>query len=143
MTLKKVTINERIGPQTVQRYRSSLTLEPLMWPTLVIVDDLPYCRWSRFVKIFPTIPLVSLLEFWCVSEVFVILYFICSLSFLLIKPYVFQILQLERVANDIYDLWIVDIIYDSINNIIFLNILLNYIFFIIFFSFRMFETKKT
>jgi len=105
------------------------------WPSLLLL--------SRFVKIFPTIPLVSLLEFWCVSEVFVILYFICSLSFLLIKPYVFQILQLERVANDIYDLWIVDIIYDSINNIIFLNILLNYIFFIIFFSFRMFETKKT
>ena len=76
----------------------------LVWPTtLIIVGDYFYC-WICLVRIYSMILIMSSSEFWCVFEVFFILYFS---YFSLVKFYVHQIYTL-KIINNICDLWIID-----------------------------------
>lgn len=58
----------------------SLAFGWLMWPTLIIVDDISWCLWIHIFKIFSTILMMSSLMFWLSPRSFLSL----SLSLILI-----------------------------------------------------------
>ena len=103
--------------RVIQRYRVALVFRLLMWPTKIIVGDPILFCWTNLVEIFPVVLVVSWSKFQCVSEIFS--FFLSSLV----------ILQFERGISETCDSQIINIIYNSLNCIIFLNIFYSMLFY--------------
>lgn len=125
----------------IQRCQGLLAFESFMWPTPVTINDLFWCRCIHFVEIFSTVPVISLSEFRCVFKVF-FFPFISFLSLIFLYWVMFlAILQFERVVDHTCDSKITNVICDSLNCVISLNMFCTILFYHIFFT--MLETKKT
>lgn len=74
---KKIISGEWSGPHEPSKGVDSLAFRLFVWSTSVTVDDLSWCRWIHFIKIFSKILVVSLSKFG-VSKVFFFSFFIKS-----------------------------------------------------------------
>ena len=96
-----------------------------VWPTSCIVSHPSWCYCIYLIKIFSMISIVLSLEFQCVSNISFFL--LSSLSYLYCKLYK-AILPFKKIPYDAYDSQIVDVICDSLNKVISLNIFWPYYF---------------